>query len=122
MNKILLFCIIIFSTYSGIAQSTSFREEIDVITFMENKRFYNSDQGLEIQYGYISSYNTYGIKVKNRNGAQFYFINVDITPYGSFADFKGMSPMDGANLSFRLYRDKLIIGRGESVEVTFYLQ
>lgn len=122
MNKILLFCLLLSASYSGLAQTAAFREEIDVMTFMEDKRFYNSDQSLEIQYGYISSYNTYGIKVKNRNGAQFYFINVDIKPYGSYADFVGMSPIDGANLSFRLYRDKLIVGRGESVEVTFYLQ
>lgn len=122
MNRILLFCLILSASYSGLAQTAAFREETDVMTFMEDKRFYNSDQGLEIQYGYISSYNTYGIKVKNRNGAQFYFINVDIKPYGPYADFVGMSPVDGANLSFRLYRDKLIVGRGESVEVTFYLQ
>ena len=122
MKKIFLFCLILSSSFYGFAQSTSFKELTDVMTFMEGKRFYNSDQGLEIQYGYISSYNTYGIKVKNRNGAQFYFINVDIKPYGSFADFVGMSPVDGANLSFRLYRDKLIVGKGESVEVTFYLQ
>jgi hypothetical protein len=122
MNKILLICLILSASYSALAQTAVFREETDVMMFMEDKRFYNSDQGLEIQYGYISSYNTYGIKVKNRNGAQFYFINVDIKPYGSFADFVGMSPVDGANLSFRLYQDKLIVGRGESVEVTFYLQ
>jgi hypothetical protein len=122
MKKILLICLILSTSYSALAQTAVFREETDVMTFMEDKRFYNSDQGLEIQYGYISSYNTYGIKVKNRNGAQFYFINVDIKPYGSFADFVGMSPVDGANLSFRLYQDKLIVGRGESVEVTFYLQ
>lgn len=95
---------------------------MDVLSYMEGKTFFNSSSGLEIEYGYISSYNTYGIKVKNKNGGKFYFINVQITAYGSFADLYGMGASDGSNFGFRLYKGKLIVGRGEDGEQTFYLQ
>ena len=89
---------------------------------MDGKTFFNSDNGLEIEYGYISSYNTYGIKVLNKNGSRFYFINVNITCYGSSADLFGMSAEDGGNFGFRLYKNKLVVGKGESGEQTFYLK
>lgn len=75
-----------------------------------------------ISYGYISSYNTYGIHVKNANGATFDFINVEVSVYGTFADLYGMSPESGANFGFRLYKGKLIVGKGEPGEQTFYLK
>ncbi len=104
------------------AQTKLFENESDVVTFMDGKTFYNSDNGLEIEYGYISSYNTYGIKVKNKDGGKFYFINVEITTYGSYADLYGMSSESGSNFGFRLYKTKLIVGRGEDGEKTFYLK
>lgn len=104
------------------AQSSLFEEDNNVVNYMEGKTFYNSDNGLEIEYGYISSFNTYGIKVRNKNGARFYFINVEITPYGSFADLYGMSPENGANFGFRLFKSKLIVGYGEDKASTFYLK
>ncbi len=100
----------------------SFNDRSDVTGYMDGKSFYNADIGLSVEYGYISIYNTYGIKVSNKNGATFYFINVDITAYGSFADLYGMSPEDGKNFGFRLYRNKLVVGRGEPGEQTFYLK
>lgn len=99
-----------------------FVEESNVITYMDGKSFYNSDNGLTIEYGYIPSYNTYGIKVKNKDGGRFYFINVEITTFGTFADLYGMSADNGGNFGFRLYKGKLIVGRGESGEQTFYLK
>jgi hypothetical protein len=104
------------------AQSVSFNTESDVVSYMDGKTFYNSNNGLELEYGYISSYNTYGIKVKNMNGIRFYFINVQVSCYGSFADLYGVGVSDGSNFGFRLYNGKLIVGKGESGEQTFYLQ
>ena len=111
-----------FCSIYGISQTTMFTEESDAITYMDGKTFQNNENGLEIQYGYISSYNTYGIKVSNKNGAKFFYINCSIDTNGSYADIFGMSAEDGTNFGFRLYKSKLIVGRGETGEVTFYLK
>jgi hypothetical protein len=122
MKKIILIFSLLFSFVQLKSQTSLFNEDSDVITFMDGKTFFNSDNGLEIEYGYISSYNTHGIKVLNKNGARFYFINVNITCYGSSADLFGMSAEDGGNFGFRLYKNKLVVGKGESGEQTFYLK
>ena len=121
MNKLLILATVLLTFGSAKAKSL-FNEESNVISYMDGKLFYNSDNGLTIEYGYISSYNTYGIKVKNKDGGKFYFINVEITTYGTFADLYGMSTESGSNFGFRLYKGKLIVGRGEPGEQTFYLQ
>ncbi len=46
---------------------------------IEGKEFKNAETGLTIQYGYISTWNTYGVTFKNKNGAKFYFINCSKT-------------------------------------------
>jgi hypothetical protein len=104
------------------AQSKLFGKEDDVRVFMDGKTFYNSDTGLEIEYGAISSYNTYGIKAKNKEGVAAYFINVDITIYGNRANLVGMNPDNGGKLGFTVYKDKLIVGPGEPQEMIFYLK
>ena len=103
------------------AQSVNFDSEVDVITYMENKVFRDSESGLDVEYGYISDYNTYGIKVTNKNNAVFYFVNVSIDTYGSSADLYGMNPTTGDNFGFRLFKGKLIIGYGEDEQINFYL-
>ena len=122
MKKIILIFSLLLSFLQLKSQTSLFNEDSDVITFMDGKTFFNSDTGLEIEYGYISSYNTYGIKVLNKNGSRFYFINVNITCYGSSADLFGMSAEDGGNFGFRLYKNKLVVGKGEPGEQTFYLK
>jgi hypothetical protein len=109
-------------TFGFANAQSSFEDETSVIAYMDGKSFYNSDNGLTIEYGYISSYNTYGIKVTNNAGDKFYFINVETTTYGSFADLYGMSAESGSNFGFRLYKGKLIVGKGEPGEQTFYLK
>jgi hypothetical protein len=121
MKNLLILASMLLSFASANAQSL-FNEESNVISYMDGKSFYSSDNGLTIEYGYIPSYNTYGIKVKNKDGGKFYFINVKITTYGSFADLYGMSAENGSNFGFRLYSGKLVVGRGEPGEQTFYLQ
>ena len=122
MKKLLFFSFLFLSTYLGNAQNLKFRDQGSVTSFMEGKVYYNSGTKLEIEYGYISSYNTYGIKVKNNYGDRFYFINVEITPYGNYADLYGMNAESGSNFGFRVYRDKLIVGLGEAGEQTYYLK
>lgn len=104
------------------AQSEPFTDDSEVISYLEGKKFYNSDNGLEISYGYISAYNTYGINVLNKNGAKFYFINVEITAYGSSADLYGMSAEDGSNFGFRLFKGKLVVGYGQSGQTSYFLK
>jgi hypothetical protein len=103
------------------AQSVYFESDVDVITYMDNKVFHDSGSGLNVEYGYILAYNTYGIKVTNKNDAVFYFINVSIDIYGSSADLYGMSPTTGDNFGFRLFKGKLIVGYGEDEQINFYL-
>ncbi len=122
MKTFYLFLLMTLCSGYGMSQATLFSEESDVITYMDGKTFYNSGNGIEIQFGYISIYNTYGIKVFNKNDAKNYFINCSIDTYGSYADIFGMNAEDGQNFGFRLFKTKLIVGRGEPDEVTFYLQ
>ena len=122
MKAIMFFSLLIFSFGQATAQTNLFEDEIGVLSYMEGKSFYNADNGLTVSYGYLGNYNTYGIKVSNRGGSTFYFINVSIDTYGYFADLYGMSPSDGSNFGFRVYKGKLIVGRGEEGETTFYLK
>jgi hypothetical protein len=122
MKKTLLIASILLTISFVNAQSSSFNEESQVISYMNGKTFYNSDSGLEIEYGYISSYNTYGIKIKNKNDVKFYFINVNIDAFGSYADLYGMSAENGSNFGFRLFKSKLVVGYGEENESTYYLK
>jgi hypothetical protein len=119
---LLLFPLLLLISKASFAQSEPFTDESEVISYMDSKTFYNSDNGLEISYGYISIYNTYGIKVLNMNGAKFYFINVEISAYGNSADLFGMSPDDGSNFGFRLFKGKLIVGYGEEGQSSYFLK
>ena len=117
---ILLLSIFLITGIKLNAQSIPFKEEDDVRIFMQEKWFSHPDNGLKITYGYISSLNTYGIKIRNKHNAEFYYINVDIKTYGPYATLKGMSPEDGSNFSFRLYKDRAIVGYGQDGETSFY--
>jgi len=72
MQKIIFLLLISINvfTFKAIGQS-----RIEMI--IEGKSFKNTDTGLSIKYGYISSLNTYGITFTNKNGAKFYFMNCD---------------------------------------------
>ncbi len=122
MKKLMVLATMFLSFGIASAQSELFKEDSNVVSYMDGKTFYNSNSGLEIEYGYISSYNTYGIKVENKTGSIFYFINVNVTTYNSYADLYGMSASDGSNFGFRLYEGKLIVGYGEQGAQTFYLK
>jgi hypothetical protein len=118
----LLISVILFSLFFTKSYSQSFHDWGSVVGYMEGKTFNNSTTGVEISYSYISDYNNYGIIVKNKHGTKFHYINVEISPYGSSADLNGMSPIDGSNFGFRLFRGRLIVGYGEAEQVTFTLK
>ncbi len=121
MKGLFILAAIVININLSMAQTALFESESNVISYMDGKTFYSSENGIEIQYGYISAYNTYGITASNKNGGKFYFINVDITAYGSFADLYGMSSEDGTNFGFRVYKGKIVIGEGEE-KATLYLK
>jgi hypothetical protein len=122
MKKLILLSTVLLSFCFAKAQST-FSDMTDVIKFMENKTYYNSEMETELEFGYISSYNTYGINLKShKSGRTMYFINCDIKAYGSFADVSGTSTSDGSNFKFRLYKTMIVVGVGEQRQATFYLK
>lgn len=102
------------------AQST-FTSLGDVIQYMNGKTFVNNEIGVKLAYGYISTANTYGITVTNKKGASFYYINCNVVPRGYYCDINGMSPENGENFGFRAFKDKLVVGYGQSQSSTFYL-
>ncbi len=121
MKSILLITAILFTFNTTKAQSL-FSSETDVMQYMEGKIFINDDNGLKISYGFISNLNTYGITVKNKNNAIFYYINCNIDPLDYSADIYGMSTQDGGNFGFRVFKNRLVIGYGEEGAKTFYLK
>lgn len=121
MKPLITLLFVLFSISFTNAQAL-FEDESNVISYLDQKTFKNEDNGLEVSYGYLSIYNTYGIKVHNKSGSIFYFINCSIDAYGDFADIFGMSPEDGSDFGFRVYPKKLIVGRGEDGETVFNLK
>jgi hypothetical protein len=107
--------IVLLITFSSWGVFSQFSSETDVITYLDGKKFYNSEYGLTMEYGYLSEYNTYGIKLTNKYNAVFNFINVSITPYESFASLNGMSLSSGDNLEFTLYKGKAVAEGSEYI-------
>ena len=116
--KTLRITIIIFAIHLfGIAafgQSTSnpFEDQGSFLSYFSGKVFSNSETGMTLSYGYISSFNTYGISLKTKKGTQVYFINCDIRLYSSFATVTGTDPDDGASHKITFYKDKLSFSNG----------
>ena len=111
-----LFTLLSISTY---AQSP-YNSDTEVIKYLDGKTFADNT-GMTISYGYISSINTYGITITNPKGNKFIYFNCDIKPRGSFCDINGMSPTNGENFGFRVFKDRLVVGYGEEQSRTFYL-
>lgn len=120
MKKSFFIIILTLIANLSFSQTNIFEDDMNVISFMEGKTFYNSDNGLQIQYGYSSRYNTNCIMIQNDKGDKFYHVNVSIDTYGTYADLYGMNPENGSNFGFRLFRSKLVVGYGEQGAVTFY--
>lgn len=116
LKAILLFVVTLNATLC----LSQFESTSDVVAYSDGKTYYSSSSGLEISYTYISRFNTYGIKLKNKHGVEFFYINCEISCYGRYADIYGMSPEDGSNFGYRLFDGKIIIGYGEPGASTYY--
>jgi hypothetical protein len=68
MKGLFILAAIVVNINLSMAQTALFESESNVISYMDGKTFYSSENGIEIQYGYISAYNTYGITASNKNG------------------------------------------------------
>ena len=135
-KSILLFCL--FALISGgsiYAQRTELLNagsslqsvsQLGLKDWLEGKKFKHRDNGLVVQYGYISSLNTYGFTFTNAYYNKFYFINCssEITSdqtYGVFSEC--INPDNGSGIGkARVYRSskKIVIGDA-SGEFTYYL-
>lgn len=110
MKLKILLLLIFFST--KLYSQTTLRDITDVISFMENKTFYSSEKNLDIKFGFINSYGTYGITLKSYvSGREMKFINIQVDGRGGFADVSGINPNDGNNFTIRIYNsNKVIVG------------
>lgn len=85
--------------------------EAGVIHYLDGKTFADGS-GMKISYSNISSINTYGITITNKQGIKFTYFNCDPKPRGSYCDIYGMSPSNGENYGFRAFKDRLAFGYG----------
>jgi hypothetical protein len=93
--------------------------------FIEGKYFKNSQTGLRVKYGYISSLNTYGLTFKNSYGNEFYFMNCS-QAFSSDRQYMEltncMRPTDGSGVGFvKVYKDRIIIANSDG-NLTYYLE
>jgi hypothetical protein len=102
---LLLTSITVF-TFEAVGQSR-------IEMMIEGKSFKNTDTGLSIKYGYISSLNTYGITITNKNGAKFYFMNCDKNVSSdelSMTLRSCMNPYDGSGVgTIYIFPKKVIV-------------
>lgn len=120
MKKVLFIFSFLFIFGSTFSQQRAFPTDDDARVYLQDRWFSNSSMGLRITFGYISVYNTFGLIVKNKNDAEFFYINVKFDSYGNYATVSGMSPEDGRDFGFNLYKGKLIVGEGQDGEAVFY--
>ena len=104
--------------YAGNNSVNPFEDQGSFLSYFENKVFVHNETGMTLGYGYISSYNTYGILLKTSRGGKAYFINCDIKLYGSFAIVTGTDPYDDSTHKITFYKDKLKYSDGS----IFYLK
>jgi hypothetical protein len=121
LRIVLIFTIFIYISKISIAQS--FSQSIE--DFAEGKYYKNSQTGLKVKYGYISSLNTYGLTFKNSYGNEFFFINCS-QKFSSNKQYmlltNCMSPEDGSGIGrVGIYKDRIIISASDG-SLTYYLE
>jgi hypothetical protein len=94
--------------------------DANIIQYLDGKNFADGS-GMTISYSYISSINTYGTTINNRQGAKFIYFNCGIKPRGSYCDIYGISSSNGENFEFKAFKDRLVVGYGKAMSRTFYL-
>ncbi|MGV1013007.1 MAG: hypothetical protein ACOYBS_11215 [Flavobacterium sp.] len=90
--------------------------EINLKDWLEGRKFQCSSNGLIIEYGYISSLNTYGFTFTNSYNNEFYFINCSTESntaetIGIFSNC--LNPENGSGIGVaKVYRNlnKIVVG------------
>jgi hypothetical protein len=75
MNKLLRARTLLLITLLTISYTSFGQSKIEMQ--VEGRKYKNAETGLVIVYGYISTLNTYGITITNKNGVKFHFMNCD---------------------------------------------
>ena len=106
MKKLLLVIICFVYSFCSFGQSK-------IEDYLEGKKFKNSSTGLIIQYGYISSLNTYGITFTNSYGNKFNYMNCSkqVSSDESYVIFTNcMNPESGSGVgTVYAYRTRIIV-------------
>ena len=94
MKKIylLLICFLLF-TNRGLGQ-TNFESESDVLTYLDGKTFYSTDQSVKVKIGYSSTLGTYGF-ILNGTATHFNLTIVILSPTRAVITGESLSDPDG---------------------------
>ena len=119
MKKLFILLITFFVISNTYSQSS-------IENYLEGKKYQNSSTGLIINYGYISSMNTYGITFTNGYGNKFYFMNCnsEVSDDESCVVFTNcLNPENGNGVgTIYAYRSKIIVDADDGRLVYYPLE
>jgi hypothetical protein len=111
--------------YNSSTNSSSYNRSQSVRDFVEGKYFRNSQTGLRVKYGYISSLNTYGITFVNSYENKFYYMNCSerLSSDEQYMELTNcMSPDDGSGIGdIDVYKDRIVINARDG-SLTYYIE
>jgi hypothetical protein len=123
MKKEILLTIAFTICFFQLSMAQNYSQSVD--EFVEGRYFKNSQTGLRLKYGYISSLNTYGLTFKNSYGNEFYFMNCsqEFSSDRQYMELTNcMRPTDGSGVGFvKVYKDRIIISNDDG-NLTYYLE
>ena len=123
MKKKILFTIAFTICLFQLATAQNYSQSVD--EFVEGKYFKNSQTGLRLKYGYISSLNTYGLTFKNSYGNEFYFMNCsqEFSSDRQYMELTNcMRPTDGTGVGIvKVSKDRIIISNSDG-NLSYYLE
>jgi hypothetical protein len=89
---LLLFCLF-FLSKQGFGQ-TNFESESDVLTYLDGKTFYSTDQTVKVKIGYSSTLGTYGF-ILNGTATHFNLTIIILSPTRAVITGESLSDPDG---------------------------
>jgi hypothetical protein len=102
----------------GALNETKNSDAFELTDWLEGKRFQSKETGLIVQYGYISSLNTYGFTFINSFGDKFYYMNCskEISSDQNLGVFtQCINPAGGGDIGIiRVYKNNQKITVGDS--------
>jgi hypothetical protein len=94
MKKLyLLVCCLLVLTIKGFGQ-TNFQSESDVLTYLDGKTFYSTDQTVKVKISYSGTLGTYGI-ILNGTATHFNLDIVILSPTRAIVTGESLSDPDG---------------------------